>query len=345
MLQQLIDRYKNYRKQTYLDHPARHKHAYAFVGVGNHSISNLYPCLDFLAVPLKIICSRSASNAEKMAKRYPGAKGTADINDIINDPSIRGVFVCYHPSTHFQATKKLLESGKKVFVEKPPCTTAKELQVLMQAGNRDNCLIGVQKRYSTINQLLKKQVKDVISYNYRYVTGAYPEGNAVLDLFIHPIDTLVFLFGKVKDITIRKASGEKSTSTYLLITEHESGTTGMVELSTAYSWNTPEEQLIITSGSKIYEANYPYRLTATGRQKELLGIPLEKILKTPVRKEVLYNVNGFVPVKENNALYVQGYYHEIATFLKMTEGNNSAKNVSSPQDLEETYRLIELITR
>ncbi len=343
MLGKLIDRYKNYRKQSYLNKHDSYKHHYAFVGVGNHSISNLYPAIDFLGVPLKMICTRTETNATKMAGRYNGATGTDNLDNIIKNDAIKGVFVCSDPSTHYEITKKLLEGGKSVFVEKPVCMTRQELDTLTKIGNKNNCLVGVQKRYSAINKVLKKQLGDVISYNYRYVTGAYPEGDEVLDLYIHPIDNIIFLFGKIKDLSIKKAGAEKGKTTYLLLTEHASGVKGSVELSTAYSWNTPVDQLYVSTSNTLFDANYPYHLEGTSKQKDLFGIPLEKVLKRPVKKEVYYDVNGFVPIKENNSLVVQGYLAEIETFVNLVEGGKNT-NLSAPQDLVETYRVMELLS-
>ena len=70
-------------------------------------------------------------------------------------------------------------------------------------------------------------------YHYRYLTGLYPEGDALLDLFIHPLDYATFLFGEAKLKTadiIEKNGGQ----TLLLIVEH-SDTTGVLVSEGEYS--------------------------------------------------------------------------------------------------------------
>ena len=57
MIQQLINRYKRMRTQRYLNETYRCQ--YAFVGMGQHSLTNLYPVLHYLQVPLKYICVTS----------------------------------------------------------------------------------------------------------------------------------------------------------------------------------------------------------------------------------------------------------------------------------------------
>ena len=54
MIQQLIERYKRIRTKHFL--AQTYQYSYAFVGMGQHSLSNLYPVLHYLGVPLKYIC-------------------------------------------------------------------------------------------------------------------------------------------------------------------------------------------------------------------------------------------------------------------------------------------------
>ena len=35
-----------------------------------------------------------------------------------------------------------------------------------------------------------------MSNNLKYLTETYPEGDVMLDLFVHPLDYVTFLFGK-----------------------------------------------------------------------------------------------------------------------------------------------------
>ena len=38
-----------------------------------------------------------------------------------------------------------------------------------------------------------------MSYNLKYLTETYPEDDVMLDLFVHPLDYVTFLFGKEED--------------------------------------------------------------------------------------------------------------------------------------------------
>ena len=60
------------KNDPYLNSLDRYQFKYAFLGTGYHSISNLYPCLENLNVPLKYIYSRQVGNAKKLSQRFPG---------------------------------------------------------------------------------------------------------------------------------------------------------------------------------------------------------------------------------------------------------------------------------
>ena len=342
MLKNIIEKYKNHRKQHYLNYPSSYKQNFAFVGVGNHSISNLYPCLDYLAVPLKYICTRKPSNAEKMAKRYDAK--AIELNDLASESDVAGVFVCASPSSHFEICKKLLENGKSVFVEKPPCTSLKELDILQKSTfqNDVSCVVGLQKRYAPSYTILKKNIqKNVISYTFKYLTGAYPEGNSLWDLFVHPLDILVFLFGEVKSFEIKNSKKGKNQTLFLL-TEHKNEVVGQVELSTDYSWNEPKEQLFVNTNTGNYQLDGLHKLTFTPKSSSILGIPIEKVIKQHTKKEILYQVSDFVPISAHNSLVVQGYFQEIETFTQIVEGKKGKnRNKSSLEGIRATFKWIE----
>ena len=49
--------------------------------------------------------------------------------------------------------------------------------------------------------MLKKKLqkcKGRMSYNLKYLTGTYSESDVMLDLFVHPLDYVTFLFGKAE---------------------------------------------------------------------------------------------------------------------------------------------------
>lgn len=155
-IEKLIERYKNMRSRRRLQECCVNE--YSFVGFGGHSVDNLYPVLDYLHVPLKYICCRSKEKARLIERKYSGITVTTDLDDILSDDSVRGVFVSASPSAHFGIASEVLKANKALFVEKPPCGTLEELDVLTRLADQRNvpAVVGMQKRYSPVTQALRK---------------------------------------------------------------------------------------------------------------------------------------------------------------------------------------------
>lgn len=336
----LIDRYKRYRKIAYLQQPFNYRHQYAFVGIGQHSISNLYPVIHFLGIPLKTICTRHIKDAQQMATRFAGCTGTDQLSNIINDPAIKGVFVCASPSQHAQLTKELLSAGKHVFIEKPPCFSSQELHALIKLQGQQHAMPGLQKRFSQINQLLEPYRSKATTYSCRYLTGAYPEGDVLFELFIHPVDNCIRLFGDVQSIQINTSL--KNNTTCFLTIQHTNGVTGMIHLSTDHSWQFPVDELEINTQAAVFQASYPNKLVSIEKASRFLNIPLEKIFPTPVVKKIHLDNTGFVPVAGKNNIAMQGFSGEIEHFVKSVEQNKYTPE-HSLQSLITTYEVLEKI--
>jgi virulence factor len=339
----LINRFKWIRKKNIIQ--KSYDSNYAFVGIGNHSLHNLYPVLAYLNVPLKYIVTKSEKTAELVQKSYSQVIATTDFDQALNDSDVRGVFICSDPQSHFQLTQNALNHNKHVFVEKPACMSSSELNRLIQTSRttQTHCVVGMQKRFSTCTKLLTGRLKpnQVISYNYRFGVGAYPEGNIVLDLFIHPLDLVVFLFGKAEIVSIVQTKNDKGIYSVMLQLKH-GNSIGSVEISTAYSWSEPVEELTVNTKTGVYEMKNHQLLTFSPKPPTVLSIPLEKIVTHQVEKQILFNGNSFLPVAKNNLLVSQGYFEEIEAFINICE-NKTKNNRSSPESLMETYRLLEII--
>jgi virulence factor len=343
-MRNIIELLKKVRKRQMLQNSF--DSAYAFVGFGNHSVNNLYPAINYLRIPLKYIVVKSSETAELINKNPP-APATTDLESVLNDREVNGIFICANPDSHYGLVKKCLQHGKNVFVEKPPCKTADELKDLIETEKASGkiCLAGLQKRYSSCVNILGKHLKtdEVISYNYRFTLGAYPEGNSLWDLYIHPIDLLGFLFGASELLSIAETKSSKSANSLFLQLRHGK-IIGSVEISTQYSWTRALEFLSINTGSGIYSLLNHQSLTFEPKNGSVLSLPKEKIFHTVPEKKYLFNGNNFLPVLENNQIVSQGYFSEIRTFANLCERRKS-RNLSSLSSLLNTFELIAKIEK
>lgn len=341
MIQRLLGLYRRIRTEHALSHTCRHQ--YAFVGMGQHSLSNLYPVLFSLQVPLKYICVTSARKARLIGEKYAGIESTTSLKKILDDETIKGVFVCASPSSHYNLSADILASGKSLFVEKPPCSSLKELDSLLEqcrVSNLPVAMAGLQKRYAPATGILKKRLcrEHVFNYDLHYVTGACPEGNVVTDLYIHPIDFVTYLFGKADIIACEKVT----SGTYLLMLRH-GHIVGTLELSTEYSWTDAEESLKICTSAGVYYLRQMEELSFVAKQMSVCHLPLEKLMPKNRTVEYLYSRNNFVPVLANNQICSQGYYHEVKAFVDKVEGRRSAI-YTDLESLRDTYRIMDCIS-
>jgi virulence factor len=338
----IINKYKKIRKQSFLK--KKYTSKYAFIGIGNHSINNLYPILNYLNVDIKYIVSGSNETAMSVNENFNNTIGTTDLDLVLNDPEINGVFICANPDSHFKLSKKVLKKGKNVFVEKPPCTTIDELKELIEIQKKSEgfLLAGLQKRYAPVYQILKSKIKNTKNYTLKYFTGSYPEGNIVMDLFIHPIDIATYLFGEGSLVSIQKTETGKGAVNYFLHIKHANGTIGNIELSTDYWWAKANESIVVNTDKFIFETTNTDKLVCYSKPKHVLNIPLEKIKTPEISIKTLYEHNRFLPVAEQNELFSAGYFNELKTFLNLCE-NQKSKNLSEINSLINTFDLLSKI--
>ena len=337
MIQQLIDRYKRLRTERFL--AQTYQYSYAFVGMGQHSLTNLYPVLHYLGVPLKYICVTSERKARLIEQKFPHVKVTTSLCTILNDDDVKGIFVSASPSAHFSIASQILKSGKSLFIEKPPCQTLQELDALIEQQRLYGspvAMVDLQKRYAPAVQILQKRLRKehLISYDLHYITGAYPEGNALLDLYIHPLDLVTYLFGKPEIIACQQVA----PASYILMLRH-AHIVGTLELSTSYTWASAEESLKVCTSKGIYRLSQMELLTFEPKPSSLLGIPYEKVHKHNKTIEHLYTRNTFTPTLPNNQIYSQGYYSAICSFIASVEHGHS-NTLTDITTIKPTYEVL-----
>ena len=321
MIQQLIDRYKRLRTERFL--AQTYQYSYAFVGIGQHSLTNLYPVLHHLGVPLKYICVTSERKARLIEWKFPHVKATTSLDMILNDDEVKGVFVSASPSAHFSLASQILKSSKSLFIEKPPCQSLQELDALIDQQRLYGspiAMVGLQKRYAPAVRILQKHLhkEHLISYDFHYLTGNYPEGNALLDLYIHPLDLVIYLFGKPEIIVYQQVA----PASYIIMLRHPH-IVGTLELSTAYTWTSSEESLKVCTSSGVYRLSQMEVLTFEPQSSTIFGIPYEKVRSCNRVIEHLYSRNNFTPTPPNNQIQSQGFFNETQAFIDAVEDSQN----------------------
>lgn len=109
---------------------------------------------------IKAITDVSPSLVDYIATRYgvPTRHGSADA--LIADPGLDVVFILTPDHLHAELLEKVIRSGKHVFIEKPACLTAGQLEPLLSLPKRPGqvVFVGYMRRFSRAFTELKKRL-------------------------------------------------------------------------------------------------------------------------------------------------------------------------------------------
>ena len=152
-------------------------------------------------------------------EKYPNVKTYRKLEDMLADDSVELVIVNTPNATHYEYTKKALEAGKHVVVEKPFTVTVEEGRELIALAKKQNKKLSVyqNRRYDSDYKTIKKVVEagwlgeliEVEMHFDRYKEELSPKVHkeipgpgtgSVYDLGSHLIDQALQLFGMPKKI-------------------------------------------------------------------------------------------------------------------------------------------------
>ena len=103
------------------------------IGVGGWGKNHSRVLHDFGV--LTSICDMDKTKAQDLANRYNVNYYDA-IEDMINFENLDACLVCTPTKTHYQVSKKLMENGINVFVEKPLSYSSKECEEMIQIAKK-----------------------------------------------------------------------------------------------------------------------------------------------------------------------------------------------------------------
>ena len=140
-------------------------------------------------------------NEERRAE-FPGARVTANFDDVLADDTVEAVVIATPVPTHYELSRRALEAGKHVFVEKPPAMRGAEIEELVDlAEERGKVLMpghlllyhpGVRKLKEIVDS---GELGDVLYvYGNRQNLGTFRTNeNALWSLGVHDLSVLLYL--------------------------------------------------------------------------------------------------------------------------------------------------------
>ena len=181
---------------------------------------------------------KSKSQALELMKKYHLDKVYTDYDELLQS-DVDTIYCALPNHLHYSFSKKALENGKNVIIEKPITANSKELEDLIEIASKNHLMIfeAMNLHYTPAFLSLKEDLNKlgdikIVSFNYSQYSSRYnafkegiiqpafdytKSGGALMDLNIYNIHLMVALFGKPLKVNYM-ANIEKNIDTSGIIT-------------------------------------------------------------------------------------------------------------------------------
>lgn len=134
------------------------------------------------------ICDIKKDALNRARKNYPKLKMVSDPNEVLTSPEIDAVAIVSPVYSHFELSKKAIENGKHVFVEKPFTSSVSEAEELIELAEKKNVKIMVDHTFLFTGAVkkIKELIEDGVLGNLYY----YDSTRVNLGLFQHDINVI-----------------------------------------------------------------------------------------------------------------------------------------------------------
>ncbi|MCB2226724.1 MAG: Gfo/Idh/MocA family oxidoreductase [Desulfarculaceae bacterium] len=306
-----------------------------WVGCGSHAMRNLFPSLRF--TPAKIVgtCDVNVERAQCAAAMLGTEVYGSSMADMIADLSPDVVFLAVgydydKRPVHSELAQIAVKAGCHVWMEKPPASSAEEINQLAQLAQQKDKKVGVgfMKMFSTglenIIRLMnnKEEFGVPTTFNLRD-PELMPQlekrhNHAVMQLFVdhivHPLSILRRLFGTLVRIYIEEAPNGGC----VLALRYASSVCGCLHMPWGQSGTSPMERLeIIGSGANVVlERNmrlvyYPPGHKGVVPMAYGQNVDFGGLSETAPR---IWEMDGYSGEHYNNYLFYQGYARGLIYF-------------------------------
>lgn len=164
------------------------------IGAGNIAQKAYFPTYAGLQADHEfVIYSRELAKAQALQHRYQFSAATSELATLY---ACDLVLIHAATSVHYQLAKDFLEHGVHVFMDKPISENFEEVTELLALAEKANLLfiIGFNRRFAPrVADLKAIADKNLITVTKNRVNAELGLTYGLYDLFIHPLDTLLYL--------------------------------------------------------------------------------------------------------------------------------------------------------
>ncbi len=298
-----------------------------FVGCGEHSKTNLYPCLRYVPVDLLAICAKHRQSAEAAARLFGAERAYDNYEEMFEKESLDAVFICVSARDHFRMCSAALERGLHVFVEKPATKTIEEAIKLraLAKRTRKHVMVGFMKRYAPAYRKARDIVQSgafapLSAVSTKFCVGPFwGEEAFLLEVAIHHLDLVRFFAGEVQDLHVeRHATKRKGVFTMVVVAKFERGAVGSLFFSTEQSWHAHNERVELTANEQFVVIDNVVSLKHYRPNRSATG---ECVFSS--NGGLFWEPNFTVPSTRNQTLYLNGFGFEVEHFVdSLLNGRN-----------------------
>lgn len=249
------------------------------IGAGNYASRMLIPALHKTGAVLKTIAANHGLQSAYWGKKHGFRIATTDVMQLLNDTSINTVIIATRHDSHARLVCDALAAGKHVFVEKPLCLTATELETITQAvitHPQQKIMVGYNRRFAPHIIKIKELLTTVIAPKSFVMTvnaGAIPSthwtqdpvigGGRIIGEACHFIDLLRYLSASsITDFHVSCLSNVKDTATMTL--HFADGSIGTIHYFANGHNRLAKERLEIFCAGKVLQLNNFRKLCGIG---------------------------------------------------------------------------------
>jgi len=320
-----------------------------FIGCGSHAFRNLYPALQFAPVDLVATCDLELDRAQAFARQFGASAAYADYHRMLEVEELDAVFICTGYDErgrplYPQMAVDVLESGRHVWMEKPPAATCTEIERMQEAARLagKQAMVGLKKMFFPANEKAKALMDSEDFGTPQLALLRYPQAvppveafaaylqdgvrNGVqgfLDHLCHPASLLIYLLGMPETLHYARSASGAGLATF----GYASGAIASIAMTHGASMNGGMEQTTIVSdrGRHITVENN-HRVTLHRLPPLGYGNTPSFYAGAPEEASAVWEPEFSLGQLYNKGLFLLGYRGEIEEFARaILEGRPPVK--------------------
>ena len=121
---------------------------------------------------LEVLCDKDKDTLRRFEKQYPGMETCPSMDEVLSQKDVTAVVIATPAETHFELTRRALNAGKHVYVEKPLVLHEEEGEELIRIAEANNLtlMVGHLLQYHPVFVKLRELVRagELGRINYIY---------------------------------------------------------------------------------------------------------------------------------------------------------------------------------